>query len=276
MKPIVNITIAEAAFDDSTDAGNRPAVLLVEDNPEMRSYLRKHLVRHYDILEAARGDDGLEAARARLPDVIISDIMMPGLDGHELCRRLKAEPETDFIPVVLLTARTDLGSRLEGLGGGADDYLTKPFEPEELLLRLRNLLRMRSRLSALFGGQNQAMPAVSVESQAPEDVAMVERLQRVLLAESGDPDFDVPALANRMAMSRAQLHRRLAEVCGLPPAEVMTRFRLDRAARLLLERTGTVGEISDVVGFRNLSHFVRRFRERFGLTPAGYRADAKR
>ena len=255
--------------------GPRPAVLLVEDNAEMRAYLRKHLARHYDVHEAGRGDDGLAAARARIPDVIVSDIMMPGLDGNALCRALKADPETDFIPVILLTARTGIGDKLEGLEGGADDYLTKPFEPEEFLLRLRNLLRSRARLAARLGSPAGLAPVAAPPVPATADAGLLARLGAVLAAESADARCDVPTLAARLGMSRAQLHRRLTQACGAAPAEVIIRFRLDRAARLLTEGAGTVGEVADAVGFRNLSHFVRRFRERFGQTPAEYRRPAR-
>ena len=259
------------ADEGGVELSGRPSVLLIEDNSEMRRYLRKHLVPHYDVHEAVRGDEGLALARAHLPDLIVSDVMMPGLDGHALCRALKSEPETDFIPVVLLTARTDFGSRLEGLEGGANDYLTKPFDPQELLLRLRNLLSMRSRLAARYGEAQEEPVAVQMISSSASDMAVVERLRSVLLAGSGDPDFNVPALAAGMAMSRAQLHRRITQVCGLSPAEIIIRFRLDRAARLLLGQSGSIAEVADAVGFRNISHFTRRFREQFGQTPAAYR-----
>lgn len=251
----------------------RARVLLVEDHADMRAYLRKHLATGYEVHEATRGDDGLAAARALVPDVIVSDIMMPGLDGHALCRALKADPETDFIPVILLTARTGLEDRLTGLGGGADDYLTKPFEPAELLLRIRNLLRARARLAArLAGGERSApvSPSPGPGTPGPAEAQLRERVQAVLTREAGEADFDVATLGVRLGMSRAQAHRRLTQAFGMPPSEVLVQFRLERAARLLAERAGNVGEVADAVGFRNVSHFVRRFRERFGQTPSRY------
>ncbi len=251
-----------------------PVVLLIEDNSDMRGYLRKHLARHYQVQESTRGDEGLALARSNLPDIVVSDIMMPGLDGHALCRCLKADPETDFIPVVLLTARTDQASRLEGLDGGADDYLTKPFEPDELLLRLRNLLRVRQRLAARFGGLPQPLPPPAAVPTCPTDAGFMARLNTVLRAEAGDPDFDILRLASLMSMSRAGFNRQCVKVLGMPPAEALVRFRLDRAAQLLSSGVGSVGEVSDAVGFRNVSHFVRRFREHFGQTPARFRANS--
>lgn len=252
--------------------GKLPVVLLVEDNADMRRFLKKHLTRQYHVLEAARGDEGLALARSGLPDLVVSDIMMPGLDGQALCRSLKSDPETDFIPVVLLTARTDRASRLEGLEGGADDYLTKPFEPEELLLRVRNLLRLRQRWAARFGPETQTSVVLTGSSVDPSDTGFIERMNEVLRAKSANPDLDVPALASLMSMSRAGFHRHTVKAFGLTPAEVLGQFRLRRAAELLSSGTGSVGEVSDAVGFRNVSHFVRRFRERFGQTPARFRA----
>jgi DNA-binding response OmpR family regulator len=252
------------------DSG-RPKVLLVEDHADMRAYLRKHLARDYELLEAARGDTGLRMVRTEMPDVVVSDIMMPGLDGYALCRALKADPETDFIPVVLLTAKTGTPSKIEGLEGGADDYLTKPFDPTELLLRIRNLLRARARLRARFSSPHTTPPLqpapLSVES--PEAV-LVKRIRDVLDRESQEESFDVVELARQVGMSRAQLHRRSRDALGVTPSEMILRFRLERAAQLLAQRAGNVGDVGFAVGFKNLSHFVKRFRERYGQTPAAY------
>lgn len=267
---------SDSEITEANIMGGLPVVLLVEDNADMRSYLKKHLARHYVVLESSRGDEGLTIARSKLPDLVVADIMMPGLDGHSLCRSLKSDPETDFIPVVLLTARTDRTSRMEGLEGGADEYLTKPFEPEELLLRLRNLLRLRQRLAVRFGGGIQTSVAVKGSSIHPSDQGFIERLNTVLRVESGDPDLDVPRLAALMSMSRAGFHRHAVKACGLTPAEILGQFRLNRAAELLSSGNGTIGEVSDAVGFRNVSHFVRRFREKFGQTPARFRNDAQK
>jgi DNA-binding response OmpR family regulator len=261
---------------DGAEAAGRPQVLLVEDHADMRAYLRKHLARDYDVLEAARGDEGLRLARKELPDVVVADIMMPGLDGYALCRALKQDPETDFLPVILLTARTGLSSKLEGLEGGADDYLTKPFEPAELLLRIRNLMRARVRLRAHFhnlaAGESVTRPPLPDESP---DVALRRRLVSVLEAESANLDFDLVALAQGVGMSRAQMHRRVAELFQTTPAELLMRYRLDQAARLLSQGVGNVSEVAFAVGFKNVSHFVRRFRAQHGQTPADHAAQAR-
>jgi DNA-binding response OmpR family regulator len=251
----------------------RPQVLLVEDHADMRAYVRRHLAPHYDVLEAPRGDVGLELARARLPDAVVSDIMMPGLDGYALCRALKSDPETDFIPVILLTAKTDRSSRLEGLEGGADDYLTKPFDPAELLVRLRNLLLNRARLKARFAtpAPGPAASPSGLPARSATD-AFRDRIQTVLERESHRDSFDVETLRQHLDLSRAQLFRRVKDALGLSPSELIVRFRLERAAQLLRQRAGSVGEVAYAVGFRNLSHFIRRFRLQYGQTPAAYAA----
>jgi CheY-like chemotaxis protein len=267
---------------EEPDGSGRPMVLVVDDHTDMRAYLRKHLAPHFQVLEASAGDRGLELVRDELPDLVVSDVMMSGLDGHTLCRVLKSDPETDFIPVILLTAKADPTDRLAGLEGGADDYLTKPFDPAELLARARNLLRLReglrTRLAGLPAGPARPgaglpppPPPASLPEPPPEDSLRV-RLRRALGEASHDPAFDVPALATRLGMSRAQLHRRVREETGSTPAELIIRFRLERAAEMLTGRAGNVGEVAYAVGFKNLSHFVRRFREQYGQTPAAYAA----
>ena len=266
------MTIGEARTEEPGDTG-RPKVLVVDDHADMRAYLHKHLVQHYEVIEAARGDAGLEKVRAEIPDVIVCDVMMPGLDGYQFCRAIESSPDTDFLPVILLTAKGGAEGRLEGLEGGADDYVTKPFDPAELLARIRNLLLSRERLKARFAtapGERATPMAPSALESA--DSVLLTRLREVLERESSNESFDVPALAGSLGMSRAQLHRRLKEVVEATPAETIIRFRLERAAQMLALRAGNVGEVAYAVGFKNLSHFVRRFRERYGQTPAAYAA----
>jgi signal transduction histidine kinase/ligand-binding sensor domain-containing protein/DNA-binding response OmpR family regulator len=272
---VLSRQVVVPAPGDAVGAG-LPRVLVVDDHADMRAYLRKHLAPVYDVLEAGRGDDALAQIGVEMPDVIVSDVMMPGLDGYGLCQAVKANPDTNFIPVVLLTAKAGAESRLDGLEGGADDYLTKPFEPTELLARLRNLLLARERLKARFAPR-PASPGM-VPAPLPlesTDAAFLRRLREVLDRESHDESFDVAALATGLAVSRAQLHRRVREVLGSTPVETIIRFRLERAARMLADRAGNVGEVAYAVGFKNLSHFVKRFRELHGQTPAAYAANRK-
>jgi CheY-like chemotaxis protein/AraC-like DNA-binding protein len=260
----------ESVVNERANTG--PAtVLVIEDHPDMRAYVRKHLAPHYRVIEAARGDEGLEAVRAELPDVIVCDVMMPGLDGFALCRAIKADPETDFLPIVMLTAKAGPEGRLAGLEQGADDYLTKPFVPAELLARIRNLLTSRERLKAhLIDRQPVPVRLAAPRVMPSADETLLNRLRDVLDSAAHDEEFDVPALAAGVGMSRAQLHRRLRSAFQTTPAEMIVEYRLQRAVQMLEGRAGNVSEVAYAVGFKNVSHFVRRFRERHGQTPASW------
>jgi AraC-like DNA-binding protein len=220
--------------------------------------------------------------------------MMPGMDGYALCRALKSDPETDFIPVFLLTAKASTASKIEGLEGGADDYIPKPFDATELRLRIRNLLLARARLKVRLSSV-PADPACTADFPTlpapepvgepmlpaaarsptlppvkPSDDAFEAKVRTVLDRESQEDTFDVVALARNLGLSRTQMYPRIREAFGLTPAELIIRFRLERAAQLLPLRQGDVAEIAYAVGFKNLSHFVRCFREHYGQTPAAF------
>jgi len=266
-------------LDDATATEAPPAaagenddlttVLVVEDNLEMRAYLRRHLERHYRVTEAGGGQEAMKAIASRVPDLIVSDLMMPGMDGLELCRRVKEDPELDFVPVVLLTAKASVSSRLEGLKTGADDYLAKPVDPQELLVRAENLLQARRRLMRRLAEGGTALPAPAPESGS-EDSALVRAVLEVVDRRLGDETLDVDALAREVGQSRRTLYRKLEEE-GLTPSGLILGHRLDRAAALLASGEGNVSEVAYAVGFRSVSHFSRRFRERHGTSPSHVR-----
>jgi signal transduction histidine kinase/ligand-binding sensor domain-containing protein/CheY-like chemotaxis protein/AraC-like DNA-binding protein len=251
------------------DAEDVTTVLVVEDNPEVRAYLRRHLGASYRVIEASDGAAGLELARQRLPDLVLSDVMMDGLDGHALCRALKHDRETDFIPVILLTARAAPEDRLAGLRERADDYLTKPFDVAEVLARVENLITSRKLLRERFGGPDFTLhpTAVAVE---PADKQFLERVRAAIEQHMGDETFGVPRLAEAVSQSRGHLHRRLRELLDESPSELILRMRLERAAQLLKAGAGTVGTIAYAVGFKSVAHFSNRFRDRFGVRPSAY------
>ncbi|MEX0599669.1 MAG: hybrid sensor histidine kinase/response regulator, partial [Rhodothermales bacterium] len=178
---------ADAAPSDA------PVILIVEDNPDMRAYIKSHLEAQYRTIEARNGLEGLELARAHAPGLVLADVMMPKMDGYALCRALKSDPELDHIPVVILTAKSDMESKLEGLETGADDYLEKPFSAEELLVRMENLIELRRRLRDRFGGRMRLGPSdVSVDS---EDAAFVREVRDVIEAKISESRFGVGELA---------------------------------------------------------------------------------
>jgi len=261
--------------EDTAEAADARAdvvtVLLVEDNADVRAYVRKHLARTYRVIEASNGVEGVAQVREVLPDLVLSDVMMPEMDGVDLCRTLKSDPATDFIPIVLLTARAEVDDRLDALGVGADDYLTKPFNVTELRARIDNLIQSRQYLRERFSG-----PPLSVEAHTVEvssmDRQLIERVQSVVEERIGDEDFSVDDLAEAVGISRAHLYRRLQELLDESPSSLIRSLRLERAAQLLEQRAGTVGEIAYGVGFKSLSHFSRSFRTHFGHVPSEHAA----
>jgi signal transduction histidine kinase/ligand-binding sensor domain-containing protein/DNA-binding response OmpR family regulator len=251
-------------------------VLVVEDNVEVRTYVKQHLAPLYRVLEAADGEQGLELAQRLLPDLVLSDVMMPGMDGYALCRAIKTSPETDFIPVILLTARAETSDRLTGLREQADDYLTKPFDVPELLTRIENLIAIRRRL--LDRVQESVPPgrlhptSVVVESA---DEKFLEQVRVAIEANLGDETFNVERLAQEVTHSRGHLHRRLRDLAGETPSDLIRRIRLERAAQLLEAGAGTVAEVAYSVGFKSVAHFSNAFRDRYGVRPSGWRERAR-
>ncbi len=266
--------IAPEPFADDA-AADRPTILVVEDNDELRGYLRRHLSDRYRVVEAANGALGLQAARAEVPDLILCDVMMPEMDGDELCRAVRGDPELAYLPLIMVTARASRDSRLSALKGGADDYLVKPFDPEELRHRVHNALASRKRLAERLRAEGQPLGFVPMEFPGERiDRNFGARLEATLRQHMADEDFGVEAMARAMAMSRATLYRKADEALGLPPMEVLWRFRLTHAAHWLRETDATVSEVTYACGFKTVPHFTRRFGQMFEMTPAAYRDGA--
>jgi DNA-binding response OmpR family regulator len=215
--------------------------------------------------------------RRLLPDLVLSDVMMPGMDGYALCRAIKADPETDFIPVILLTARAEPSDRLAGLREQADDYLTKPFDVRELLTRIENLIAIRSRLRDRFAA-DPATPTLHPAPVAvePADDKFLARLRAAIEAHLADECFNVEQLAREVAHSRGHLHRRLRQLLGETPSDLIRRMRLERAAQLLEAQAGSVAEVAYSVGFKSVAHFSNAFKDLYGVRPSGWRSDRVR
>jgi signal transduction histidine kinase/ligand-binding sensor domain-containing protein/DNA-binding response OmpR family regulator len=247
----------------------RPRVLVVEDNDDLRAFLASELRDDYELLLAAAGDTGLATAIEEVPDLVLSDVIMPGLDGIELCRRLKSDERTDHIPVVLLSARTEVESRLAGLSSGADDYQAKPFDPRELRLRVRNLIEERSRLRERYARHvvqlgSAAMPVTSAEER------FLKRAREIIDSHIDESAFGVEQLAEEIGMSKTQLLRKVRAVTGAAPRDLIRTHRLQRAAQLLAGGYGNVTEVAYAVGMESLSTFAKRFREQYGVPPSEY------
>jgi signal transduction histidine kinase/CheY-like chemotaxis protein len=258
------VEAASAALAD----GEAPCVLVVDDSEDMRLYLRGHLEPKYRVMEAADGRVGLGLAQRYHPALVISDVLMPELDGIDLCRALKDHPATADIPVVLLTARTSDQAKQEGLEARADDYLFKPFSATELLTRAENLIELRRMLYRPAAGATFFTP--TAPDVLSTDDELLENVRATIEKHLGNSNFGVEWLADEVALSARQLQRRLQASVRLSAAGLIRMMRLQRAAQLLERRAGTVSEIAYRVGFHDAEHFSRLFRQTYGLTPTQY------
>jgi len=275
--PPLALELAASPRDPGTGPeDDRTTVLVVDDNAEIRAYVRRHLEPTYRVLEAADGTTGLDRARRLQPDLVISDVMMPGLDGNALFRALREDAEMELIPVILLTAKASAESRLEGLRDGVDDYLVKPFDPRELRARVDNLIAARKRLEAHFEGDPPRPLHVSEVDVTPADEAFLSRVQATIEARLGDTELTVESLAAALACDRSYLLRKLRALTGETPSDLIRSFRLQRAEQLLRAGAGAVSEIAYSVGFKSVSHFSNAFQDRYGERPSAFAARHRR
>lgn len=244
-------------------------VLIVEDNADMRAYITSHLTGLFTLVEAENGRIGLERAQALVPDLVLSDLMMPEMDGFALCDALKTDARTSHIPVVLLTAKADTESRLTGFHTGADAYLAKPFNAEELRLRVGKLIEQRRALRKKYSHDILVLKAEQVELPAQE-VSFLQNVQQTIEAELGNADFTVDALAEAVHMSRRQLLRKVRALTDETPNALIRRMRLERAAQMLRQSSGSVKEIAYATGFKSDSYFTKAFRQQYNVAPTAY------
>jgi DNA-binding response OmpR family regulator/two-component sensor histidine kinase len=247
------------------DQAQPPHLLIVEDNPDIRKYIRQALQEAYRITEAVDGAAGLKLADESVPDLILTDVMMPKMDGFELCRRLKQQEATSHIPVIILTGKASRDSRIEGLNTQADDFLAKPFDAEELRLRIRNLLHNRALWRKRYDQPGLLEPS-PVELPSREQ-AFLRQAKNIIEEHLGDESFTVEQLSSALALDRTQLFRKLRALTGQNPSRFIRTIRLKRARQLLEARVGTAAEIAFMVGFSSPSYFSKCFKEEFGMTP---------
>ncbi|MBC8770512.1 tetratricopeptide repeat protein [Arenibacter sp. BSSL-BM3] len=258
----------EIDFSDDDKVVNRskPQLLLVEDNMDVMHYLKDVFLEEYRILQAYDGEQGIEMAQEHIPDLIISDVMMPKKDGYAVCKTLKQDEKTSHIPIILLTAKASLEDKMEGLETRADDYMTKPFVPKELILKVNNLIASRKKLREKYKHEAMLKPSdVAVNSV---DEAFLEKTIKAVEENMGDEEFSVEQLAYAIGMSRSQLHRKLKALLDQSPNQLIRTFRLQRAHDLLKQNAATSSEIAYQVGFSSPSYFTKCFHEQYGCTPS--------
>ena len=244
---------------------DKPRVLVIDDNADIRAYATALLSDEYDVMEASDGSEGLKKAVREVPDVVVCDVMMSGMDGLECCKHLKSDSLTCHIPVILLTAKTLDEHRAEGYAYGADAYLTKPFNGNVLKARIKNLITNRKLMKIVFGNDAQQEPMEAVAQSAESQ--FVEKFRTIIQGNLGNSDLNVETISHEMGISRAQLYRKIKSITGISPNDIIREARMKRADRLLETTDKSVSEIAYEVGFSSPSYFTKCYREFFGRTP---------
>ena len=274
----------QPAADEGTAVGKRkeqpagPAggsnrhyrVLVVDDDPEIAQYISTELSHYYKFATASNGKEGLKELLTNDYDLVVSDVMMPEMDGFTMLRMIKSNMNISHIPVVMLTSKADVGNRLEGLERGADGFLAKPFDMEELHLTIDNLIKSRLRLKGKFTGAQQQADKVEQPEVKGNDELLMERIMKAVNKNLSNSDFNVDMLTQEVGISRAQLHRKMKEMTGISTSEFIRNIRLEQAARLLKEQKINITQVAYTVGFSNLAHFSTIFRKHFGVSPSEY------
>ncbi|MDQ1350897.1 MAG: Response regulator [Acidobacteriota bacterium] len=256
----------------SEDPGKN-IILVVEDSADTRAYIRSSLEPTYHVVEAKDGKEGIQRAQEVIPDLIVSDIMMPETDGFELCRVLKNRIDTSHIPIILLTAKAGEEDVLEGLETGADDYVTKPFSTRILSARIKNLIELRRHLQQVLDRDMMQHPVKIPVSKI--DKEFIARLKEVIKKNISDPDFNIEQLCEKMAMSQPTLYRKIQALSGESPTDFIRSYRLKRGARLLEEKFGSVLEVAFEVGFSSAAYFTKCFKKKYNCLPSQYHQESK-
>ena len=249
---------------------DRHKVLVVEDNASLLAWLKDILSSRYDVYTASDGADALDIVNDVLPDLILTDVVMPKVDGYELCRRVKEDKMLSHIPVVILTSKTGEEDRLVGYQHGADLYVTKPFSAELILTLIGNIMATREKLRESFTSQEVVTDESKedpIESISADDRAFIEGLRKYIEDNISETSISITALAGEMCMSRASFFRKMKSLTGMTPNDFILSYRLNKAASMLKEGRWRVGEIADMLGFSSASHFSRVFRQKFGKSP---------
>ena len=254
--------------DEIREDSGKTKLMVVEDNTELRSFIISSFNDDYSFCEAGDGKEAIEIAFQEIPELIISDVMMPEMDGIAMTAKLKKDIRTSHIPIILLTAKATDEAKISGLNMGADDYLVKPFNNDELILKVRNMIasrnRVREKVRIEFMREGPAINALSADEK------LLQKVKEVILSRLSDEQLSVDSLASEIGLSRAHFYRKITALTGLPVNELIQNFRLERGAQLLTQQWGPVSQVAFEVGFSNPSYFSKRFKEKFGVSPSEY------
>jgi len=244
-------------------------LLIVEDNYDVRNYISNNLDKEYKILEAVDGEDGLKKSIDEMPDLIISDVMMPKMDGFKLCDKLKTDERTSHIPIILLTAKASNQDKIEGLETGADDYIIKPFDTEELKVRIKNLIEQRKRIHEHF--KKKGLFEIDKSNITSIDKKFLSKAIDIINQNISDPVFGVETFAENLAVSRSLLYKKILSLTDETPRELIKRVRITKSAELIEKKFGNLSEIALEVGFDNPAYFSECFKKQFGVSPSQYK-----
>jgi DNA-binding response OmpR family regulator len=242
-------------------------ILVVEDNYDMREYIKESLGNNYRVEEAVNGEQGVRKAEKIIPDLIISDMMMPRMDGSELTRILKSNEKTSHIPIILLTARSGQENKIEGLETGADDYLTKPFDIKELQARIENLISIRKKLQAKYSKIEYVLMPNGKKGTSIDEQFII-KVMEVINNHISEEEFSIEDFGSEVGMSRTQFHRKIKAITGKPASMLLRSIRLARAKKMIEEQHGNISEVAYLVGFSTPSYFTKCFKEEFGYVPS--------
>ena len=258
-------------------SGRKFTVLLVEDNVELLNLTRESLTEWFKVLKASNGRVALEILAQESVDVIVSDVMMPEMDGLELCRKVKSEMDYSHIPVILLTAKTTLESKVEGFECGADVYIEKPFTIKQLHMQIENLLKLRQAFHKLMASLSGSTVHPTVDTDlvmSQKDCEFIAKIQEVIAGQLADENFSIDTLAEQMNMSRSNFYRKIKALSDMSPNDYLKTLRMNRAAELI--KGGTrISEVAAQVGFTSSSYFAKCFKSQFGVLPKEYTGNAQ-
>ena len=264
-------TLREEFIEDNIKANGpdaKPLLLIVEDHIDLRKFICLCLGTEYEYLEAGNGKEGLQLAIAELPSLVLSDIMMPEMDGVELCNKIKQDHRTNHIPVILLTAKASEESKLHGLDRGADDYIIKPFNKDELVLKIRNQILAQKRVQEKI--RLELLSGSTLINAVSSDEKFIARIKEIIESRMSDEQLGVESLADEIGLSRVQLYRKVNALTGISVNDFIRKLRLQKGAQLLSQNWGTIAEIAYEVGFSNPSYFSKCFKDQFGVIPSNY------